>query len=374
MAGKRDFYEVLGVAKGATEDEIKKAYRQKARKYHPDVNKEEGTDEKFKEISVAYEVLSDPQKRAAYDRYGHDAFDHSNGGPGGGFGGFDFDDLGGFSDIFDLFFGRGGGSRTGPQQGADREMRLDIEFEDAVFGTEKEVELYRLENCEKCDGSGAEPGTNIKTCGQCNGAGQVRSVQNTPFGRFETVRACNRCNGEGKVVDKPCSICKGSGKERKKRNITIRVPAGVDTGARLRIQGEGEAGVNGGPPGDLFIILVVKPHKKFRRESYNLITNLEINFVEAALGAQIEITLLGGAKHTVNIPEGTQPGDIITIKGKGVPHLNSKRTGDIKIIVDVKIPTKLTKKQRELLQNFYESDEEKENRKGIFNKFRDVIG
>jgi len=378
MSAKRDYYEVLGISRNASPDEIKKAYRKMARKYHPDVNRDdENAAEKFKEINDAYEVLSDPQKREVYDRFGHEAFDPTKNNGVGGFGGFDFDDIGGgFGDIFDMFFGGTGGHRrkSGPQRGADREIRLDIEFEDAVFGLEKEIEISRTEKCEKCKGNGAEPGTKIKTCPNCNGSGQVRTVQNTPFGRFETVKPCSRCKGEGKVIEKPCSSCKGTGQVRKTRKINIRIPAGIDSGSRLRIQGEGEHGTRGGSPGDLYITIIVRPHPTFKRDGYTLITNLEINFVQAALGAEIEIPLLGGATHILNIPEGTQPGDIITIKGKGIPHLHSHRNGDLKVAVKVKIPKRLTKKQKELLSGFFEDNEGKNQRKGLFEKVKDAMG
>ncbi len=376
MSAKRDFYEVLGVSKNATPEEIKKAYRQMARKHHPDVARDdENAAEKFKEINDAYEILSDEQKRAAYDRFGHDAFDPTRNGAGG-FGGFE-DFGGGFTDLFDLIFGGsagGGRRRRGPQRGADKEMRLDINFEDAVFGMEKDVELSRVEKCEKCSGNGAEPGTPIKTCPACQGSGQTRTIQSTPFGRFETMRPCSRCQGEGKIIEKPCSSCKGSGQVRKRRKINVRIPAGIDTGMRLRIQGEGEQGILGGPPGDLFITIVVKPHSRFKREENNLITRLEINFVQAALGTEIEIPLLGGAGHTVKVAEGTQPGAVITVKGKGIPYLNSSRWGDLKIIIKVTIPTRLTKKQRSLLSTFYEESDDKESKKKFFDKFKDAMG
>ncbi|MFA7078172.1 MAG: molecular chaperone DnaJ [Syntrophomonas sp.] len=375
MAAKRDYYEVLGLTKAASPEEIKKAYRQKAKKYHPDVNKDdENAAEKFKEVAEAYEILSDSQKKAAYDQFGHDAFDPNRMGAGG-FGGADFGGMGGFGDIFDMFFGGGGGQRRrGPQRGADREVRLDISFEDAVFGAEKEMEIMRVESCDKCGGSGAEPGTNSKTCPQCHGTGQVRSVQNTPFGRFETVRPCNKCNGEGKIIEKPCSSCKGRGKVKRKRTINVRIPAGIDTGSRLRIQAEGEEGTLGGPPGDLYIVIVVRPHARFKREGYTLLCNLDINIVQAALGAEIEIPLLGGDIHKLNVPEGTQPGDVLTVKSKGIPHLQSHRWGDLKVLVNVKIPTRLNKRQKELLAAFYNESEEKDNKKGIFNKLKDAMG
>jgi molecular chaperone DnaJ len=374
MAAKRDFYEVLGVSRDATPEQIKKAYRQMAKKYHPDVNKEDqDAPEKFKEVAEAYEILSDDQKRATYDRFGHDAFDPTSG--AGGSGG---EGMGGFGDIFDLLFGASGGGgqrrRNGPQRGSDREVRLDIDFEEAVFGMEKDFDLQRVEKCSTCKGNGAEPGSPIKTCPQCKGAGQVRSAQNTPFGRFETVKTCSRCQGEGKIIEKPCSVCKGSGKVKKKRTVNVRIPAGIDTGSRLRMQGEGELGVNGGPSGDLYIMIVVRPHDKFSRDGFTLITNIEIDFVQASLGAEIDVSLLGGITHKLVIPAGSQPGDVITVKGKGIPHLHSQRSGDLKVVVKIKIPTKLNKRQRELLLNFYDENDNKDGKKGIIDKLKDAMG
>jgi molecular chaperone DnaJ len=375
MADKRDYYEVLGVSRDATPDQMKKAYRQLAKKYHPDVNKDDkDAAEKFKEVAEAYEVLSDEQKRATYDRFGHDAFDPTKGGAGG----FGEGMGGGFSDIFDLLFGAagGGGQRrhSGPQRGSDREVRLDIDFEEAVFGSEKDFDLQRIEKCGTCKGNGAEPGTPIKTCPQCKGSGQVRSAQSTPFGRFETVKTCTRCQGEGKIIEKPCAACKGTGKVRKKRTINVKIPAGIDTGARLRMSGEGEIGINGGPSGDLYIVIVVRPHERFHRDGYTLITETEIDFVQASLGAEIEIPLLGGMTHKLEIPAGSQPGDVITVKGKGIPHLHGQRSGDLKVYLKIKIPTKLTKRQKELLMNFYNDNDNKENKKGIIDKFKDAMG
>lgn len=374
MPEKRDFYEVLGIPNNASADEIKKAYRQLARKYHPDVNRDDpNTAEKFKEISDAYEVLSDPQKRAAYDRFGHSAFDPTRNV------GFGFDDFGGagFGDLFDLIFGASGGTRgrrrSGPQRGADREVRMQINFEDAVFGMEKDIEITRVEKCTTCNGNGAQPGSEIKTCTTCGGSGQVRNVQNTPFGRFETARTCSRCNGEGRVIEKPCKDCRGTGQVRKAHKINVRIPAGVDHGSRLRVQGEGEQGIQGGPPGDLYITIMIKPHDRFERDGYTLITQLEIDFVQAALGDKVEMDLLGGAKHILDIPEGTQPGDVITVKGKGIPYLQSHKFGDLKVLIKVTIPKKMNKRQKELLSSFYE-DDDKQNRKGLFDKFKDAMG
>ncbi|NLW90503.1 MAG: molecular chaperone DnaJ [Syntrophomonadaceae bacterium] len=375
MATKRDYYELLGVSRNATPEEIKSAYRKMARKYHPDVNREdENASEKFKEINDAYEVLSDPQKRSAYDTYGHDAFDPTKtGGFGGGFG----EGMGGFGDIFDLLFGGGGGgrrARSGPQRGADRELRMDINFEDAVFGLQKEIEVTRVEQCEHCKGNGAEPGTPIKTCSTCQGTGQARTVQSTPFGRFETVRPCTKCGGEGKTIEKPCSECKGTGSTRKTRRIDVRIPAGIDSGSRLRIQGEGEQGFRGGPPGDLFISIGVKPHATFKRDGYTLITTVEVDFVQAALGSEMNIPLLGGASHKLTIPEGTQPGDVITVRSKGIPYLHSHRQGDLKVIIKVTIPKKLSKKQKEMLQSFHNDEKPNKKEKGIIDKMKDAMG
>ena len=379
MPDKKDYYELLGVARDAGADDIKKAYRQKARKYHPDVNRDDPkAEDKFKEITDAYEVLTDPQKRSAYDRFGHDAFDPTK--QAGGFGGgFDFENMGGgFGDLFDIIFGSSGFGgrqrRTGPQRGADKEMRLEIKFEDAIFGNEKEVEVTRIESCEHCKGTGAQPGSETKSCPTCNGSGQTKSVQSTPFGRFETVKTCARCNGEGKIIEKPCTHCKGQGKMRKARKINVRIPAGVDSGSRLRIPSEGEQGINGGPPGDLYIGLNVRPHAKFQREGYTLITKLEINFVQAALGDSIEITLLGGEKYSVQIPEGTQPGEVLSIKGKGIPHLQSSRVGDLKVVIQVSIPKKISARQKELLHSFYDDSSGKNAKKGIIDKFKDAMG
>ena len=386
MANKRDLYNVLGVDRNASAEDIKKAYRQLARKHHPDVNKDDpNATERFKEINNAYEILIDQQKRQLYDNYGHDAFDPTKAGGAGGanFGGFDFGGFGGggnfgsFGDIFDVFFGgnMGGGRRpTGPQRGADREMRIDVPFEDAVFGSEKEIELMRLEKCDACDGTGATDKSKVKTCNQCNGSGQTRNVYTTPFGKVEKVGPCNRCNGEGKIIEEPCKKCKGAGKVKRRRTIKVKIPAGVDTGARLRVQNEGEEGYLGGPPGDLFIMIVVKGHSHFQRKGNNLICEQEIDMIQAALGDQIEFTLLSGNKIMLTIPEGTQPDQIVTVSGEGVPVLNSNRKGDLKVVIKVSIPKKLNKRQKELLAEFRGDTPEKEGKKGFFDKFKDAMG
>ncbi|MGE5371644.1 MAG: molecular chaperone DnaJ [Solirubrobacterales bacterium] len=367
---KRDYYEVLGVSKGAAADEIKKAYRASALKYHPDVAEDkEQAEVQMKEINEAYAVLSDEQKRAQYDRFGHAAFDPAQGGQG-----FDFD-LGGMGDIFDMFFGGGGRRRrTGPQRGADREIQIEIEFEDAAFGADREIQLPRIEECEVCDGTGAEPGCEPKTCTTCNGQGQVRMVQNTAFGRFETVKTCNRCGGSGRTIEKPCKSCTGSGRVRKTRKISLKVPAGVDNGAKLRMTGEGELGVRGGPPGDLYVYLIVKPHKKFQRRGNDVLCEVPISFIEAALGADIEVQTLDGTAK-VHIPEGTQTGSSFTVKGKGIPHLRGHRRGDQIVFVRVMTPSKLNEKQKDLLKRFHEEEEKRAESKGknLFDKVREAF-
>ncbi len=364
---KRDYYEALGVSRNASPEEIKKAYRNAALKYHPDVAEDkEKAATKMKEINEAYAVLSDEQKRRQYDQFGHSAFD-----PNQGFGGFDFD-MGGVGDIFDLFFGGGRRQRTGPQRGADREMQVTIDFEDAAFGAEKDIQFPRLEDCEVCNGSGAEPGTSVQTCPTCRGKGQVRSVQSTPLGRFETVRTCNRCGGGGKVIEKPCKSCHGQGQVRRNRRVTLRIPAGVDTGSKLRMQGEGELGVNGGPPGNLYIYIQVKPHEIFERRGYDIYCEVPISFTQAALGDEIKVPVLDGS-GSIRVGEGTQTGSSFTLKGKGIPHPRGHRRGDQIVFVKVVTPTRLTDKQKELLRKFNEEDEKKPDRKGIFDKVKDAF-
>ncbi|CUH94146.1 Chaperone protein DnaJ [Propionispora sp. 2/2-37] len=377
---KKDYYELLGVSKSASEDEIKKAFRKLARKYHPDVNRDNPKEAeiKFKEINEAYEVLSDPQRRAQYDQFGHAAFDGARGGgPGGDFG---FGASGGFSDIFDMFFGGQsgfgfGGRQSGPEKGADLRYDLEIAFEEAAFGIEKEVQIPRTEECVTCKGSGAAPGTHPETCPQCKGTGQVQVMQNTPFGRMVNVKTCERCHGEGKIVPNPCRDCHGRGKVRTKRKIKIKVPAGVDNGSRLRMAHEGEAGTRGGPPGDLYVYIFVKSHKLFSREGSEVICEVPISFVQASLGDEIDVPTLDG-KVKLRIPEGTQSGTIFRLKDKGIPHLRGNGRGDQHVRVKVLTPQKLSERQRSLLQEFAKLDGENVNpeQKNFFKKVKDVFG
>ena len=330
--GKRDYYEVLGVDRGASDAEIKKAYRKLARQYHPDMNPDnkEEAEQKFKEVHEAYEVLGNQEKRRKYDQFGHSAFDMGAGAGPGGFGqGFDF---GGFEDIFDVFFGGagspfGGRGRGGPQRGADLQMNIEISFEEAAFGVEREVSIHRWEDCKECGGSGAAPGTEPVTCYKCGGTGQVRVTQRIAFGQFSTVTTCDNCHGTGKTIEKPCKACSGKGKVRRLRKVRIKVPAGVDTGSALRLAGEGELGTAGGPPGDLIALIKVRPHKVFKREKDNILMDVPISFVQAALGDEIEIPTLEG-KTILKVPEGTQPGAVFHLRGKGIPHLQGYGRGD----------------------------------------------
>lgn len=377
---KRDYYEVLGVNKGASDDEIKKAFRKLARKYHPDVNRDKTkeAEEQFKEINEAYEVLSNSERRAQYDQFGHAAFDANSGGGGfGGFGGFG-GSSGGFNDIFDMFFGGQGGfggRQPGPEKGSDLRYDMEITFEQAAFGVEMEIQIPRTEDCQKCNGSGAAPGTHAETCSQCKGTGQIQVAQNTPFGRMINTRTCDRCRGEGKIVQTPCKECHGQGKTRVKRKIKVKIPAGVDNGSRLRVSHEGEAGMRGGPPGDLYVYIFVKAHKLFTREGSEVICEVPISFVQAALGDEIEVPTLDG-KVKLKITEGTQSGTIFRLREKGIPYLRGNGRGDQHVKVKVLTPQKLNEKQRELLQEFAKASGENVNpeQKNFFKKVKDVFG
>ncbi|MCH3951342.1 MAG: molecular chaperone DnaJ [Acidaminococcus sp.] len=386
MAEKRDYYEVLGVDKNATPDELKKAYHKLARKYHPDLNKDNPeAAEKFKEANEAYQVLSDPQKRAAYDQYGQAAF--QNGGPGAGgnpFGGFQ----GGFSgnpfggegmdDIFNMFFGGAGGRTSrpdnGPKQGSDLRMDMEITFEEAAFGTEKKVKLNREEECDECHGTGAAPGSHPETCPDCHGTGQIRVTQNSLFGQVVNVRTCSRCHGTGKIVTNPCHKCHGTGRVKKKRELTVKIPAGVDNGSRLRVGGEGEAGIRGGRPGDLYVYLYVKPHKFFEREGTTVLCEVPISIVQATLGDEIKVPTLYG-QTTIKIREGTQPNTVMRIKGKGIPNLRTGVKGDQMVKIKVVVPTRLSASQKDALRKFAEASGSNINpeEKSFINKVKDFF-
>lgn len=373
---KRDCYDVLGVGRDAEKAEIKKAYRSLAKKYHPDLNKNNPeAAEKFKEVQEAYEILNDDDKRARYDQYGH-AGVGDDGAGFGGFGGFG-QGGGGFEDIFDMFFGGGGGRsrRQGPKRGADLQYNLEITFEEAAFGAKKELHIPRTENCPTCDGSGAKPGTSAKTCSKCNGKGTIQVAQRTPLGSFVQTQTCNECRGTGKKIETPCPECRGRGQVRRERTISVTIPAGVDTGSRLRMTNEGEAGERGGPPGDLYVKLYVKPHKIFTRKGDDVVCEVPISIIQATLGDEIEVpTLDGKAKFT--IPAGTQPGTSFRLKNKGIQHLHSNTRGDQHVKVKVVVPKKLNGEQKKILTKFAEMSGEEINpeQKTFFDKVRDVFG
>ena len=366
---KRDYYEVLGVGKSATEDEIKKAYRQLAKKYHPDMNPgDKEAEVKFKEVDEAYAVLSDSEKRAKYDRFGHAAFDPSAGGGSGfggfgGFGGADFD----FGDIFSSFFGGGGGSsrsrHNAPIEGDDIGTRVTVTFEEAVFGCKKEINFARVENCAECSGSGAAKGTTPETCTTCKGTGRVTVQQQTMLGYMQTQRACSACGGRGKIIKTPCKNCNGKGRVKINKKLEVNIPAGIDDRQNIVLRGQGSAGINGGPAGDLIIEVRVKEHPLFIRRGNNIYFEVPISFAEAALGAEIEIPMLDGSREKYKIPEGTQSGTDFTMRGKGVADVNSKRRGDLIFTATVETPNNLTSEQKELLKKFAASLGENNNKK-----------
>jgi len=376
MAEKRDYYEVLGVSKDASDEDIKKAYRQQAKKWHPDMNQgNKEAEAKFKELGEAYETLSDSQKRAQYDQFGHSAPQGGFSGGSGFGGGGGFEGFGGFGDIFDSFFGGGGGGRrnpTGPQRGEDLRYDLTITFEEAAFGTTKEINIIRDEQCDECSGSGAEKGTSPETCPVCHGSGQVRSQQNTIFGSFASVRPCDQCGGTGKIVKSPCRKCSGRGRIRRSRRMNVQIPAGIDNGQSISMRGEGEHGVHGGPAGDLYIYITVSPHKIFVRRGADIFMNLNIGYAEAALGGEVEVpTLESSVKY--KIPEGTQPNTRFRLKNQGIQKLRSNDRGDLYVTVNIDVPKHLNNKQKELLRQF--DDEMKgidhsaqDKKKGIFGK------
>ena len=375
---KRDYYEVLGVSRNATQDEIKKAYRKLARQYHPDAVKDnkEAAAEKFREITEAYAVLSDEEKRAQYDRFGHAG--PQGQGFGFDFGSINFEDLGfdfGFGDLFEALFG-GGRRRRGPQRGADLEAEIELSFKEAVFGTERELNVPRTEKCDVCAGSGAAPGTSVERCITCNGTGQVSFSRSTAFGQFIQTRTCDQCGGTGRFIPNPCTACGGRGSRRRSRKVTVKVPAGVDNGIRLRLRGEGEAGTLGGAPGDLYVYLRVRPDPVFKRDGNNILCEVPVSFTQAALGAEIEVPTLEGTAR-IKVAEGTQSGTILRLKGRGVPSPNGYGRGDLHIKVKVVTPTKLTEKQKELLREFAKLSGEEpakhEKDKGCFEMVRDAF-
>ncbi|MCC0695335.1 molecular chaperone DnaJ [Clostridioides sp. ES-S-0048-02] len=358
MSTKRDYYEVLGISKGAEAQEIKKAYRKLAMKYHPDRNPgDEEAEEKFKEINEAYEVLSDDTKRKTYDKFGHDGLNGQGG--FGGQGGFNGQGFGGFEDMFgdifgDMFgggFGGGRQRRRGPQRGADIRQNVTISFEEAAFGKKMSIKLNRSEECDECDGTGAKPGTSKKTCSTCNGTGQVRTVQRTPFGNIASSRPCSTCNGTGEVIESPCSKCHGTGNTRKVKTIEVDIPAGIDDGQMIKLAGQGEVGEKGAPRGDLYIVVNVKSHPLFTRDGNDIYFEMPITFVQATLGDEIEVPTLDG-KVKYSVPEGTQTGTVFRLKEKGIPRIRGNSRGDQYVKVVVEIPKKLNDKQKDLLREF----------------------
>ncbi|MCK9341350.1 MAG: molecular chaperone DnaJ [Synergistaceae bacterium] len=374
--GKKDYYEILGVGRGASADEIKKAYRKLTRKYHPDANPGDAeAEKKYKEINEANEVLSDPQKRTQYDQFGYVGDMPPGGDFGGfggpGFGGADFGDL--FGDLFGSAFG-GSGRRSvdpnAPRRGNDLEYTMQISLEDAFRGVTKKIEVPRLETCPHCGGSGAEPGTKVETCPTCGGRGQVQQTVNTPFGQMAQVTVCPTCHGKGKVVKTPCRECKGQGRVRKQHSVDVKIPAGIDTGIRLRVSSQGEAGINGGPSGDLFLLIEVKPDRRFQRKGDDLNTSVDIKYPQAALGCEVKIETFDGFE-TLDIPAGTQPGSKLRIKGRGMPRLRGKGSGDMNILVKVTISKDPSAKERELLEQIAkEMKVTVKNKEGFFDKIK----
>ena len=350
----QDYYAVLGVARNASEEDIRRAFRRMAMEYHPDRNKNADAEEKFKEINEAYQVLSDANKRAQYDRFGKAGVGSGAQAGGNPFDGFDV--FGGFGDIFDSFFGdasaRGGRQ---PRRGGDIHQQVNLSFEESVFGAEREVEINRLEACQHCSGAGNEPGTSVDTCGTCQGRGQVRRSQRSVFGQFTQVVGCPACRGRGSVISAPCGKCKGAGRERRKRKIEVRIPAGVEGGMQVRLSGEGDMGNDGGGAGNLYVAVNVQEHSFFQRDGADIIYTLPLNMAEAALGAEKAIPTIDGFEEEFKVPQGTQPGTTFNLRGKGVPHLNSNRRGNMRIMADVRVPGSLSGRQRELLEELARS-------------------
>ncbi len=371
-ATKRDYYETLGVSRKASAEEVKKAFRRLAMRYHPDRNNEDGAEAKFKEIGEAYEVISDPEKRAAYDRYGHaglQGFDF-----GQPFEGFDF---GGFGDIFDAFFGGTAARRAREaQRGADRRAEIEIDFQEAAFGCEMEIDITRNERCPRCGGNRAEPGSQLARCPSCDGSGEVRRVSRSFFGQFVNIATCPQCHGEGRIIKEPCKECKGSGRQRQTRTLLVKIPPGISDDSQMRLSGEGDVGMNGGSPGHLYLHIGVKPHPHFQRDEDDLIYDLPLNLAQATLGCQVEIPTLEGKPNVLKVPPGTQSGRVFVLRGKGVSRLHVGGRGDLLIQANVVVPTGLTDEQRELLQRLAESfgTPVSEDHKGVLGKIKDALG
>ena len=374
MADKRDYYEVLGVQKGASDDEIKKAFRRKSKEYHPDLHPgDKEAEEKFKEVNEAYQVLSDADKRDKYDRFGHAGVDPNFGAGGGGFngggfGGFDFGDI--FGDIFGGGFG-GGRTRNGPKRGADIRQVIDITFEEAAFGCSKKINVTAQEKCESCGGTGAKKGTPVETCQNCHGTGRVQTRQRTILGYMTTETVCPQCHGDGKIIKEPCRDCRGTGVVRKNKTIEVQIPPGIDNDQTIQLSGKGEAGAKGGPNGDLLITVRVRPHEIFKRDEYDVYIDMPITFAQAALGAKIQVPTLDGAVE-FTIPEGTQTGSKFRMKGKGIPYLRSKSRGDEYVTVTVEVPRNLSSRQKEMLRSFDE-DRNYKQKKSFYDKMKNIF-
>lgn len=374
MANKRDYYEVLGISRDASDEEIKKAYRKLAFQYHPDRNKDKGAEEKFKEINEAYEVLSDPQKRANYDRFGQADISEF----GTGFEDFGF---GSFGDIFDAFFGGGGATRSrrrrsAAERGTDIHLGVEISFEEAAFGCEKEIDVERIEPCSVCGGTGSEPGTEPMTCPNCGGVGEVRRTQRSLFGLFTSIAPCERCGGTGRIITSRCIQCDGSGKEKRKRTVTVRIPAGIDNGNTVRLSGEGNSGLAGGPPGNLYLTVTVSEHEFLRRDGVDVIYDLPLNFAQAALGDEVQVPTLDG-DFTLKIPAGVQNGRIFRIKGRGITHLERRGRGDQLVVIHVVTPTSLDERQKRLFEELSKTlgpAEMPQESKNFFDKVKDAFG
>lgn len=359
MATQRDYYEVLGVARGATDDEVKRAFRRLAQQWHPDINTEPGADARFKEVNEAYQILSDPQRRQAYDMFGRAGLGGADlGGEGGPFGGFQ-----GFGDLFDAFFGgaaSGGMRRARTPSGADLRYDLRLTFADAISGAEKEIEFNSLARCDTCGGNGAEPGTSPLTCPTCGGSGELRQVRSTMLGQMINVSACDRCRGLGRIVDLPCGVCRGDGRVERKRTLRVSIPAGIDEGHQVRLSGEGEAAPRGGTPGNLYVVVHVEAHPQLRRQDTELYYELPLSITQAALGTSVSVPTADG-RETIEIKPGTQPGSEVRLRGRGVPHLRrSGLRGDLHVLVDIHVPTRLNSRQRELLEQLAAENGERE--------------